>query len=401
MSKQKRENQVQVSIVGGQKPAESMNGQAADATSQTSRSSWLLYLRTHWWAVAIIAFLSLGTFGAGLRYLEDDAKRQQLNQPNLTADLKNQSLLNRVNPFIPAPLPSPTPQLAKEYVYAGSRLLAVEDVNANAGLAYDFAIWRPSAREWMVLNSQTLYMDGVIWGDIGDIFVPGDYDGDGKADFAAFRPSTNEWHIIRSNNSSGLFFNFGQAGDKPVVADYDGDGYTDAAVFRPSNGTWLVRQSSDGMITGFQFGNATDIFTPGDYEGDGKADYAVFRPSEQTWYVWQSSTNTYYSVPFGLSTDIPVAADYDGDGKTDLAMRRGADWIIRNSSDLQIQTITWQQASDIAVPNDYDGDGKADIATWRDSNGTWYIRQSGLNGQLRQQGWGQSGDIPVPASYRR
>ena len=32
----------------------------------------------------------------------------------------------------PEPVPSPTPVLAKEYIYAGSRLLAVEDANANA-----------------------------------------------------------------------------------------------------------------------------------------------------------------------------------------------------------------------------------------------------------------------------
>ena len=30
-----------------------------------------------------------------------------------------------------APLPTATPQLSKEYIYAGSRLLAVEDANAN------------------------------------------------------------------------------------------------------------------------------------------------------------------------------------------------------------------------------------------------------------------------------
>lgn len=37
---------------------------------------------------------------------------------------------NNWNPFA-APLPDPTPQLSKEYIYAGSRLLAVEDANAG------------------------------------------------------------------------------------------------------------------------------------------------------------------------------------------------------------------------------------------------------------------------------
>lgn len=34
------------------------------------------------------------------------------------------------NPFS-APMPPSTPQLSKEYIYAGSRLLAVEDANAG------------------------------------------------------------------------------------------------------------------------------------------------------------------------------------------------------------------------------------------------------------------------------
>ncbi|MFN0140395.1 MAG: peptidase M23, partial [Pyrinomonadaceae bacterium] len=58
-------------------------------------------------------------------------------------------------------------------------------------------------------------------------------------------------------------------------------------------------------------------------------------------------------------------------------------------------------ATDKAVQNDYDGDGNVDIAVWRDANGNWYIRKSASNGQLRQEAWGMTGDIPVPAFYRR
>jgi len=96
-----------------------------------------------------------------------------------------------------------------------------------------------------------------------------------------------------------------------------------------------------------------------------------------------------------------VSADYDGDGKADQAIRNGANWIIRQSSTGSSTTVSWEQSTDVAVPNDYDGDGKCDIATWRDSNGNWYIRQSGSGNSLRQVGWGMSGDKPVPALYRR
>jgi hypothetical protein len=51
------------------------------------------------------------------------------------------------NPFA-ALLPTPTPQLSKEYIYAGERLLAVEDANANAAPPADLAVWRPSSGTW-------------------------------------------------------------------------------------------------------------------------------------------------------------------------------------------------------------------------------------------------------------
>lgn len=83
------------------------------------------------------------------------------------------------NPFA-APLPTPTPQLAKEYIYAGSRLLAVEDANANAAPPTDLAVWRPSSGVWWIMagNGSPQVVQG--WGMQGDIPVAGDYDGDGK-----------------------------------------------------------------------------------------------------------------------------------------------------------------------------------------------------------------------------
>jgi hypothetical protein len=55
---------------------------------------------------------------------------------------------------VAAVLPTPVPQLSKEYVYAGSRLLAVEDANASAAPPADLAVWRPSTGGWWVLGGQ-------------------------------------------------------------------------------------------------------------------------------------------------------------------------------------------------------------------------------------------------------
>ena len=107
---------------------------------------------------------------------------------------------------------------------------------------------------------------------------------------------------------------------------------------------------------------------------------------------------------------VAVSSDYDGDGKADFAVRNGATWIIRKSSDGSIysQTPSGDLATDKEVQNDYDGDGKTDIAVWRaiESSpgagdvGYWYIRQS-ASGTPRTVRWGIANDIPVPALYRR
>ena len=124
---------------------------ATKSEQKNFRSDWrtgsLAYLRNpaHWWVVGLIALLSLGAFGAGLKYLEEAAQKQKavnLTAPRNTAG--NQSLLSSLNPFAEPPLPTATPQLSKEIIYAGSRMLTVEDANANVAPPADLAVWRPS-----------------------------------------------------------------------------------------------------------------------------------------------------------------------------------------------------------------------------------------------------------------
>src|SRR5437867_5787111 len=143
-----------------------------------------------------------------------------------------------------APPPSPTPQLSKELIYAGSRLLAVEDANANAAPPADIAVWRPSTGYWYVLGGPGSQQTYFPWGTSGDTPVPGDYDGDGKTDFSIFRSSSNTWWVTKSSDGNYYAVTFGASGDKPAPADYDGDGKTDIAVFRPSTGVWYIIQSS-------------------------------------------------------------------------------------------------------------------------------------------------------------
>lgn len=402
-SKQKRLRRENESILAV-KPIDKTNSNADEISGDVRKGWWFgLSSQSKLLTIGIIALLSLGTLGAGLKYLDDDAKRELAKRNAATPlnPVKDESALNSINPFLSAPLPSPTPQLSKELIYAGSRLITVEDANANAAPPADLAIWRPSTGVWWVMSGQGSQQAVVSWGTNGDKVVPGDYDGDGKTDFSVYRVSDGGWYILKSStgDASWTSTSFGQSGDLPAQADYDGDGKTDIAVYRPSAGAWYLQQSTAGFA-GISFGLSNDIPTPADYDGDGRADVAYRRGSDQTFYVLRSSNNQYQSQQLGSSTDAPVSADYDGDGKADYALRSGADWIIRKSSDNTTQIISWEQSGDKAVQNDYDGDGKVDIAVWRESNGNWYIRKSSTN-TLRQESWGTTGDIPVPAFYRR
>ncbi|MBA3352531.1 MAG: VCBS repeat-containing protein [Blastocatellia bacterium] len=305
------------------------------------------------------------------------------------------------NPFA-STLPDPVPQLSKEYLYAGSQLLAVEDANANAAPPADLAVWRPSSGVWWVMGgaggSQPANQS---WGLANDKPVVGDYDGDGKTDFSVFRPSTGEWYVLQSSDHTWSVSAWGTSTDIRVPADYDGDGRTDRAVWRPSARVWYVVKSSDQSAIYLPYGALGDAPAQADYDGDGRADIAVWRNSNRKFYAINSSNGAEQTIAIGQAGGEPVSADYDGDGKGDHAVRNGANWIIRQSSNHQIVTSAWQQATDIAVPNDYDGDGKCDIAVWRESNGNWLIRQSGSGDSLRQVQWGIAGDIPVPSFFRR
>ena len=266
----------------------------------------------------------------------------------------------------------------------------------------DLSIFRPSNGQWWFQQSSDNVTKAFTFGTSTDKIVPADYDGDGKTDVAFFRPSTGEWFVLRSSNLTFYSAPFGNSTDKVAPGDFDGDGKADLAVFRQSQGTWYINKSTGGIQI-VPFGISQDIPAVADYDGDGKADIAVFRPTggsgNAEWWILRSSDNSVFATPFGSATDKPVPSDYTGDGKADVAFYRPtmSEWFVLRSENLTFYAAPFGTSTDVPVAGDYDGDGKSDLAVFRPSNATWFVLKS--SGGTLIQGFGVTGDIPVPSAF--
>ena len=261
----------------------------------------------------------------------------------------------------------------------------------------DLSIFRPSVGEWWYLKSSDGGNAAAQFGASSDKITPGDFTGDGKTDIAFWRPSNGFWFVLRSEDFSYYSFPFGTTGDIPAVGDFDGDGKTDATIFRASTGTWYISKSSGGTLIQ-QFGQNGDVPVVADYDGDGTSDIAIYRVAVGEWWI-QRSTAGLIAFQFGNSADKPVPGDFTGDGKADVALFRpsSGEWFVLRSEDQSYYSFPFGTNGDVPAPGDYDGDGKFDATVFRPSSSTWYAQRSTAGTLI--QGFGQSGDMPVPNAF--
>jgi hypothetical protein len=279
----------------------------------------------------------------------------------------------------------------------------------------DLGVFHPANGAWYVALSAGGVLTARSLAQPGDIPVIADYDGDGQVDFSIWRPSN-----ALCPGQAGLWFTqfssggtsttcIGEFGDVPVPADYDGDGRADLAIYRPLNlscigqaGLWFVQLSGGGTINEC-FGEETAIPVPADYEGRGAADFAYYRALSGEFLILtrnrpvvSTQVGLVATIQVGSGGDIAVPADYDGDGRIDPAVFSGGEWRPWLSTCQCVYGPVLAGSAgtgDIPLPADYDADGRADYAVFHPSNGSWYVLLS--SGGVISTVLGQAGDIPT------
>jgi len=213
-------------------------------------------------------------------------------------------------------------------------------------------------------------------------------------------------------------FNFGIFGDRYVAGDWDANKSDTLGVYRPSNSTFfLTNSNSDAGVTGFQYGNSGDIPIAGDWNGDGTTTVGVYRPTTGKFYLRNSNSTDQAGVKADVETlmlgnlssttpdKVPIACDWNGDGITDLGLFRTstAEWETFVSYGQQanapwigyVATFIYGNPGDKPVCGDWDSNKTATPGVYRDSNSTFYLKNTNDGAAGWPQRFGQLGWLPL------
>ncbi|MFC1416244.1 DNRLRE domain-containing protein [Streptacidiphilus cavernicola] len=226
-------------------------------------------------------------------------------------------------------------------------------------------LYRPSTYSFIfdTSNSSTTVDHTLAYGNVGDIPVTGDWNGDGVDTVGVYRPSTQTFYLDDSNTVSETdhTIRIGTTGDLPVVGDWNGDGVDTVGVYRPSNRHFylddsLTSSNVDHIVT---FGNAGDQPVVGDWNGDGVDTVGVYRPGNETFYLADSLANPAadHTLAFGNSGDTPLTGDWNGDGTDTVGVWRPSSFYLDNSLTVASidQTTAFGIGTDVPLSGDWNG----------------------------------------------
>lgn len=207
--------------------------------------------------------------------------------------------------------------------------------------------------------------------DKGNIFFPGDFDGDGNQDYVLLLAKARPYNYIypcgnfyefackaffsspATSEANLEIVNFG-VGSNPYgndyfaktvneadyinVLDFDGDGKMELLVIKGQT-SYVLSISRVSPASGFSFAasiiytttliNKDALLFPGDFNGDRKADLLI-RNSNGVWNILYSTGNQFVSESFNFNQTVAFSngriddnhkiliGDFNGDGKSDI-----------------------------------------------------------------------------------
>lgn len=228
-------------------------------------------------------------------------------------------------------------------------------------------------------------------------------------------------YMAASNNTTDptfTQFDYGVFGDKYVAGDWNKDGKDTLGAYRSSNSTfYLTNNNSSAGVPGFGFGNSGDIPIAGDWNGDGTTTVGVYRPTTGKFYLRNSNSTDQAGVKADVETlmlgnlssttpdKVPIACDWNGDGITDLGLFRTstAEWETFASYGQQagapwigyVATFVYGNPGDKPVCGDWDSNKTATPGVYRDSNSTFYLKNTNDGAAGWPQRFGQVGFLPL------
>jgi hypothetical protein len=291
------------------------------------------------------------------------------------------------------------------------------------------ALYRPSTGEWIIRREGMTQAPERYPGWIPEAWsayepIPHDYTGAGWAQLALYDSMSRVW-VIRKEDGTWTAQRWGEvtARHSLLPADYLGKGYAQLGVYDRGTGWWSIDR-----ISPFRWGEPPlggesngDVAVPGNYELDRRVEPAVYRPGSGEWFVrsWDNRGGAFFlptwdgrgfrlKVP-SHPDDIPVPAVYDDTELTRLACYCTHDqmWRIWDRNGNLLREVGFGQEGDQPVPADYLGLGYAQLAIYRDhindfeTSSEWIVMDPRPNGTgIVTYRLGEPGDIPVPAAYR-
>ena len=217
-----------------------------------------------------------------------------------------------------------------------------------------------------------------------NVFVVGDFNGDGKPDVAVVSLANSSVEIFLGNGDG----TFTQAVNSPVMlsiypsfivaGDFNGDGKLDLVAFESSGDATILLGNGDGTFTigsSINYGSYFEATAAavGDFNGDGKLDLAVTNYYEGTVTILLGNGDGTFTPAGNSPATVAYAqfiavGDFNGDGKPDLAVLGGGSLtILLGNGD---GTFTQASGSPVTVGyennsiavGDFNGDGKQDLA---------------------------------------